>query len=264
MTSDSLQALPVTPSTTLATIALRSVSHAAVLDRHGLDFCCRGGRTLAEACVAMGVEPGSLLAEFDAEVRAREARNPSPDSEVDWDQRPLTELVGYIVQTRHAFTRAAMGRIAPLLAKVVAKHASRHPELETVASAFRELSGDMEPHMAREEGVLFPYITALEDCDRAPSVPPFGTVRNPVRMMMREHDRAGELLATIEQATGRFVPPADTCGSLKAAYAALADLRMDLLRHVSLENNVLFPRAIALESGLSGGLPGPTAVPPVG
>jgi regulator of cell morphogenesis and NO signaling len=104
----------------------------------------------------------------------------------------------------------------------------------------------MVPHMLKEEHVLFPYIRALA-APGGPPPAPFGTVRNPVRMMMREHDRAAELLAAIAAATNDLTPPADACNSFRALYAGLAALRLDLLKHVSLENNVLFPRAVALE-----------------
>jgi regulator of cell morphogenesis and NO signaling len=158
----------------------------------------------------------------------------------------VAQLIDFIVGTHHAFTRTSIARLTGLLTKVAGKHGDRHPELRRVTVAFDELAQDMEPHMMKEERVLFPYIRALAD-PGAPPVPPFGTVRNPVMMMMREHDRAGELLVELTDATGNFSPPADACPSFRALYAGLAELRQDLMRHVSLENHVLFPRAVALE-----------------
>jgi regulator of cell morphogenesis and NO signaling len=235
---------PVTADTPLATIAFKSDAHAAVLDRHRLDFCCRGARTLAEACRAEGLDVEAIRGELAAVVPADAAGA----SAVDWTERSISELIDFIVGTHHAYTRTAIARIAPLLAKVVARHGRSHVELAAAADSFYRLADDMGPHMQREERVLFPYIRALASPEGAPP-PPFGTIKNPVRMMMLEHDRAGQLLASLFAATGGFVTPPDACASYVALYAALAGLRLDLLRHVSLENNVLFPRALALEDG---------------
>jgi regulator of cell morphogenesis and NO signaling len=243
MQSPSIAFAPLTPETTLSAIALRSDAHATVLDRYKLDFCCRGGRSLGDACHAAGLDVEALLAELAAETAVRkEARA----ADVDWHARPLGELIDFIVRTHHEYTRTALERLAPLVAKVAGKHGDRHPELARVVHAFDELADDMVPHMMKEERVLFPYIRALATPAGAPP-PAFGTVRNPVRMMIREHDRAGELLAAIASATNELAPPADACNSFRALYAGLAELRLDLLKHVALENNVLFPRAVALE-----------------
>lgn len=234
----------ITADTTLATIALRSDAYAAILARRRLDFCCAGRRTLSEACAASGVDVDIVLAELDAEAQARA----SAATAIDWAQRPLPEVTAFIVDTHHAFTRGAIARLTPLVAKVAGKHGERHPELLVVARAFGELAADLEPHMLREERVLFPYIRSLAaPVSGRPTAPPFGSVRNPVRMMMAEHDRAAELLAELQNATSNFAPPDGACTSYRALYAALAELRLDLLRHVSLENNVLFPRAVEIE-----------------
>jgi len=233
----------ITAETTLAAIALRSDADAAVLARHRLDFCCAGRRTLAQACAASGLDVGAVLSEMDANPGRRAAA-----AVHDWNARPLTEVVDFIVATHHVFARGAFARIAPLMAKVVAKHGERHPELQRIARLVRELEAELTPHMLREERVLFPYIQslALEAAGR-PVVPSFGTVQNPVRIMAAEHGRDAGLLAELAAATDDFTAPADACTSHRALFASLAELRLDLLRHVSLENNVLFPRAIALE-----------------
>jgi regulator of cell morphogenesis and NO signaling len=241
----------LTPETTLATIALRSDAYAAVLDRRELDFCCGGRRTLAEACAAAGIEVEGVLAELCAEGTA----GPISSVEVpEWSDQPLRQLIDFIVSTHHAFTRATLARLEPLAAKVFARHGEQHPELAYVSDLVRALADDLEPHMAREEKVLFPYIHGLTS-PRGARLPPLGTVRNPVRVMMREHDQAAVLLADLSDATAGFAPPAGACSSYRALYRGLADLRMDLLKHVSLENNVLFPRAIALEDQQRAGQP---------
>ena len=244
MTTVDASAPSVNPETALAEIALRSDAHATVLARHRLDFCCGGRKTLSQACAAAGLDVRAVLTELEAEMSARAAATTGPD----WQARPLDELADFIVETHHAFTRTAIARITPLLTKVLAKHGDRHPELLRVATVFAALAAEMEPHMLREERVLFPYIRSLaRNMAGHPPLPPFGTVRNPVRMMMAEHDRAADQLADIQEATNDFSAPSDACTSFRALYGALAELRMDLMKHVSLENNVLFPRAVAVE-----------------
>jgi regulator of cell morphogenesis and NO signaling len=238
----------LTPDSVLATIALQGDAYAAVLDRHHLDFCCGGKRTLLQACAAAGLDVGRVLAELDQAARTRadaDAAAPSGES------APLDQLVDFIVETHHGFTRAAIARIVPLAAKVSAKHGDRHPEVAAVENVFTALAADLLPHLVREERVLFPYIRMLARGAAESPVPvarpPFGTVQNPVRMMMHEHDACGDLLEELRRITGDFVAPADACGSFRALYAALAELRSDLMKHISLENNLLFPRAVALE-----------------
>ena len=232
----------VGPETTLASIALRGDGYAALLDRHGLDFCRGGAQTLAQSCAARGLDVSMLLTELEA-VGHDDARV----APADWNQRPLGELIDHILDTHHAFTRSSMARISRMLPKVVAKHGAEYPHLESVAVSFGELAMDMEPHMLREEKVLFPYLRALETSGPSVAAPPFGTVRNPVRMMMRDHDTAGGLLAALHDATNGFQPPGGACTATRAVYAALAALRIDLLRHMSLENEIIFPHAIELE-----------------
>ena len=234
---------PPTPETTLSAIALRSDAHATVLDRYKLDFCCRGSRSLQEACRGAGLDVDRVLAELTAQATAREEVR---GTGADWQARTPDELIDFIVSTHHEYTRAAFARLAPLAAKVAGKHRGRHPELPDIAETVDLLAEDLLPHMMKEESVLFPYIRALGTPGGAPRAP-FGTVRNPVLMMMREHERAAELLAAVAGATADFSPPEDACPSFRALYAGLAELRLDLLKHVSLENNVLFPKAVALE-----------------
>ncbi|MGH9565605.1 MAG: hemerythrin domain-containing protein, partial [Candidatus Angelobacter sp.] len=125
-----------------------------------------------------------------------------------------------------------------------------HPELAAVQQHFGTVSGELTSHMRKEEMVLFPYIKRLEeaaDAGRRVPRPPFGTIRNPVRMMELEHEAAGDLLEQISKKSSDYTPPAEACFSYKALYTALKEFAEDLHQHVHLENNILFPRAITLE-----------------
>lgn len=233
--------------TTVGELAAKLPGATRVFERVGIDYCCRGGRTLEEACVDAGVSADALLDEIrGVPSEARIAP--------DFPSMTLRRLVDYIILTHHIFTSSELARLSLLLEKVRAKHEPNHPELASVAHAFVKLEADLIPHMAKEENVLFPYLADLERASeigaRRPRAP-FGSVRNPVRMMMLEHDAAGDLLAQLRAVTGGFAAPPDACASFNALYDGLHYLERDLHQHIHLENNVLFPKAVALEEGLA-------------
>jgi len=138
--------------------------------------------------------------------------------------------------------------------KVLAAHGGNHPELVHLDELLTRLCADLKPHMFKEEQVLFPYILAMVNAaeqNRAVPFAPFGTVNNPVRMMMREHDTAGEILRELRALTTDYTVPADACISYQTLYQALENFEKDLHQHIHLENNVLFPKALELEIALN-------------
>src|SRR5262249_33103435 len=152
----------------------------------------------------------------------------------------------YILDKHHSFTRQELGRLDALLVKVCQAHKSRHPELLEIQYVFQQLKNELNTHMLKEEMVLFPYIVGLEEatCRNQPrQSPPFGTVLNPIRVMMAEHDGAGDMLREIRRLSVEFAVPADGCISYKTLYQALEEFEQDLHQHIHLENNILFPRA---------------------
>jgi len=227
-----------TPSAeaTLAELVAERPSRATVLDRLGLDYCCHGDRTLARACA----EAGLGVAEVSD---ALGALAPTPPG--DWEGLDPARLSEHIEQVHHTFLHEELGPVAALAAKVLAVHGARHPELAEVARLVAELRADLEPHLAREEQVLFPAIRALAG---GRTTFAFGSVRNPIAMMRVEHDRAGELLAGLRSATGGFAVPDDGCASYRALYERLEALEADTHLHVYKENWALFPAAEALEA----------------
>jgi regulator of cell morphogenesis and NO signaling len=212
---------------------------AAVFEKFGIDFCCGGRRSVAEACGRAGVDVGAV-------TRAIEAL-PGDAAEDDVSQWTVAQLVDRIVLTHHAFVRSALPRIATYLAKLVDVHGARHPELVQIEGRFGTLTRELLQHMRKEEQVLFPYIRELASAAR-PSPSPFGTVENPIRMMEREHDNAGTLMHDIRRLTNNYTPPPDGCTTYRVCLSELAEFERDLHRHVHLENNLLFPRAVALEA----------------
>ncbi len=162
------------------------------------------------------------------------------------ENRSLTELVTHLLQHHHPYTKNALNDLSPLLDKVVQVHGDNHPELGELAVLFKQLRDDMDTHLMKEEHILFPYMLALES-DTAPARPPFGTVANPIRMMMSEHHADDLILQKMLRVTDDFTLPPNACGSYTTLYLGLHELVKDLFQHMRLENDILFVKAVAIE-----------------
>ena len=216
-----------------------------IFEKLGIDYCCGGGKSLADACTAAGISVDEVLDSLRAE-----SKSVATSAAEDWQALSQAELITHIVDKHHAFTREELVRLEALLAKVSGVHGQNHPELFQIQDQFGKLRGELEPHMLKEESVLFPYIVRMEEAAVAKQTlppPPFGTVRNPVRVMMAEHDAAGYILVRMREASSDYTVPPDGCISYKTLYSALTVLEADLHQHIHLENNILFPRALELE-----------------
>jgi regulator of cell morphogenesis and NO signaling len=216
-------------------------------EKLGIDYCCGGTRTLGEACAQAKISVEDALARLRDGLTAAA---PAPGRE--WKKEPLTELIAHICNTHHVFVRQECPRIEKLAQKVVSVHGANHPELLQIQAVFGDLAGELGVHLMKEEQVLFPYVVRMEEAvvAKEPVPPPmFGTVVNPIRMMMNEHDGAGDALKKLRQVTSSYAVPADGCISYRTLYEALQGFEADLHQHIHLENNVLFPRAVAMESG---------------
>ena len=231
--------------TTVGEIVAADFRAAAVFERYGIDFCCGGQRLLPDACRSADVNPEVIVRQLAA----------LPDEERVEDDAanlPVDRLIDHIVTLHHGYVREALPRISGYLRKLVQVHGMRHAELALVAAAFERLALELSQHMIKEEQVLFPYVRDLAErgddvCVRGMS--PFGSVENPIRMMEREHRDAGDELRMIHELTSDYTAPADGCATFSVCMAELKAFERDLHRHIHLENNVLFPRAIALEHG---------------
>lgn len=212
-----------------------------------IDYCCGGNRPLTEACASAGVEVDNVMAQLSALGKSGAGDTATPD----FQKLSLTELITHILETHHVFTKAEMRRIQALVEKVIGAHGANHPELLTVGELFQRLCVDLNPHMFKEEQVLFPYIVAMDQAetkDQPIPFAPFGTVKNPIRMMMTEHDTAGDILRKLRAVTSDYRVPSDGCISYQTLYQALEGFEKDLHQHIHLENNVLFPKAVEFES----------------
>jgi regulator of cell morphogenesis and NO signaling len=235
------------PEQTLADIVTTDTRAAVVFDRMGLDYCCQGQQTLAEAARQHGVPLTEVVSQLEV-LGPRQAG----DSVDDWPA--LDDLTRHIVTTHHAYVRQSVPQIAGWLTRLIERHGARHPELVEVEATFRRLADDMGAHMLKEENILFPFVDALARAVRTGGrlpASPFGTILNPIRMMEADHQESGGDLAHLRALTGGFRAPADGCTTYRACYAELERFEADLHRHVHLENHILFPRAIALEAELA-------------
>jgi regulator of cell morphogenesis and NO signaling len=233
---------------TVREVALENPGATRVLEKYGLDYCCGGHKPFDEACRQANLSPEELLNEI---AHAAESRN-NPPQEGDWRTGSLADLIQHIQSTHHKYTREEIARLKPLLAKVNSVHGKNHPELAVIVGAFEVLAQELTSHMMKEEMVLFPYIERMEEAvlQKEPILPPpFGSVRNPVTLMVHEHDSAGEALRAMREASRGYSAPAAACVSYQTLYKSLAEFEADLHQHIHLENNILFPRAIAMEAG---------------
>lgn len=209
-----------------------------VFERHGIDFCCGGKIPLAQACAEKQVPLDALLQALAAGSEPHTSEPPEG----------VSALIAHIIEQHHVFESAELRRLAPLADKVIRVHGGRHPELAEVGRLMRELTGDLLPHMQKEEIVLFPAMRALESGEHGRAC--FATLAQPLSVMLAEHEQVGQLLRDLERVTDRYTPPANACGSYRALYEGLGELQADVHRHMYLENELLFPRATALEVAL--------------
>jgi regulator of cell morphogenesis and NO signaling len=228
-------------TTTVAEIVTADARCADVLDRFGIDFCCGGRHTLADACRAAGADTNEVTRALDALPEA------APDDQ-DVTHASIPDLADHIVSTHHAYVRKSMPVISRHLIKIVEAHGERHPELHRIAACFGQMCDELGQHMMKEERVLFPYLHELA-APRSGTGPrsPFGTVQNPIRMMEREHTDAGSSLRLLRELTHGYETPSDGCTTYEVTMRELQAFERDLHRHIHLENNVLFPAAIRLE-----------------
>ncbi|MGO9084791.1 MAG: iron-sulfur cluster repair di-iron protein [Candidatus Sulfotelmatobacter sp.] len=237
--------MSVATEKTVRDLALDNPAATRVFEKLGIDYCCGGNQTLEQACRAANLPIDRVLDSLaDAE------RTSQPVATRDWQRASVTDLIGHIQSTHHKFVREESARLGPLFEKVCSVHGKNHPELQQLRATFAALAQELGLHLMKEEKVLFPYIVRMEEAviQKEPVLPPpFGTVQNPVAMMMHEHDAAGDALRAMRQASGGYAAPPDACVSYQTLYRALADFEADLHQHIHLENNILFPRALEME-----------------
>jgi regulator of cell morphogenesis and NO signaling len=243
----------INSATTVREVALQMPESTRLFESLKIDYCCGGNQPLGQACASAGVDVDEVMEMLTGVGQSNE------EGVLEFQNASLPELITHILETHHVFTKSEMERLQALADKVLNAHGGNHPELVHLDELLTRLCADLKPHMFKEEQVLFPYIVAMSqaaDHNRAVPFAPFGTVNNPVRMMMREHDTAGEILRELRMLTTDYTVPADACISYQTLYQALENFEKDLHQHIHVENNILFPRALDLERSLAADLRG--------
>jgi len=236
----------VTTEKTVRELVLENPTATRVFEKLGIDYCCGGQQSLQEACRTANLKMDDVVDALEmADLSAR-----AVPADHNWQTEALADLIAHIKNTHHKYTREEIARLGPLFDKVCSVHVKNHPELVQMRGVFQGLAQELTTHLMKEEMVLFPYMVRMEESvlqKEAVLPPPFGSVQNPVSMMEHEHDSAGNALRAMSAASSGYSAPAEACVSYQTLYKALAEFEADLHQHIHLENNILFPRAVAME-----------------
>jgi len=229
-------------------IVAENYKAAAVFKQYGIDFCCNGNRTIESACRKKQIDEEQLLAELQDAVTQKGT------GEIDFKSFPLDLLADYIEKTHHRYVDRKIREITPYLRRIVEVHGDNHPELLVVEQLFQQSAGDLTAHMKKEELVLFPAIRRLVQSQLSGSTmseTPLGTIAEVIARMEQDHEAEGERFRHISELTDQYNPPADACNTYRVTFSLIDEFEEDLHRHIHLENNILFPKAIELEKTLS-------------
>jgi regulator of cell morphogenesis and NO signaling len=233
---------------TLGEIAAKDLRKAEVFKKYGLDFCCGGKKTVKEACEEKGMDVTKIEQELQQADRLPVSR-PLPYNE--WN---LDFLADYIVNTHHSYVKKTLPEIRSYAQKVAQVHGAGHPELGNILAVVESVYAEMSSHMVKEEQVVFPYIKQLVNAKSRQDVPQAETlqsVKNPINLMEMEHELVGKNMEIIRQLANNYILPAEACATYSLLYRLLQEFEEDLHMHVHLENNILFPKAIAAEKKLN-------------
>jgi len=224
---------------TLASIVNSNHSMVPVLEKYDLDFCCKGNKTLAEACRQKGLTVQTIVEELEKGMAAAQSQD------ISFTSLGAEELISYILIRHHFYVKQSMPTILAHLEKVAQKHGENYPNMVEVFHLFKEISEEMTSHMHKEEAILFPRIKEVEAVFSIHQKRNFAAdyITGPINVMEMDHDHAGDLLYKIRELTNGYTAPADACTTFKVSLAELKEFEEDLHKHVHLENNILFPLA---------------------
>jgi regulator of cell morphogenesis and NO signaling len=240
----------IKPDQTVGEIVVQHPCVRARFEQLGIDYCCGGKMTLAEAVAGAGLE-WETVAE---ELRKTLEQSDENTAATDWNAVPVTALADHILKTHHVFMKEQLPRLDALLAKVQKAHGARHGNmLQKLRRAFNVLRGELEPHLMKEEQILVPAIKGIDAFITGSGPRPVvqcGSVANPIRQMEYEHENAGNLLTEMRSVTDDYLLPEDACASFTALYDGIKAMEADLHEHIHLENNILFPKSVTQEASM--------------
>ncbi|GIV32636.1 MAG: iron-sulfur cluster repair di-iron protein [Chitinophagales bacterium] len=234
---------------TIGEIVAEDYRTASVFESLGIDFCCKGNRTVQEACDQKSIPVEEVI------TKLLEATHTAPDSGLAFNSWELDALVDYIENKHHRYIERQTPVIKNYVDKLCKVHGTRHPDLYTITEAFHNSAGELAKHMKKEELILFPFIRQMvkaKETGQTVRASHFFTVNNPIKVLMQEHDEEGERFAKIAELCNHYTPPEDACNTYHVTYTLLKEFQDNLHLHIHLENNILFPKAIELEKLVSG------------
>lgn len=221
---------------------------AAVFNKYGIDFCCKGDRTIEEVCDKKNIDSTELISELDKILNA------STNQSIDYKSWPLDLLAEYIEKKHHRYVNEKMPILRQFLDKLCKVHGENHRELFEINALFIATSRAFSAHMKKEELIIFPFIKKMVKAQldgTSIKSPQFETIEDPIALMKQDHEDEGERFRKIAELTDNYTPPSDACNTYKVTFAMLDEFEKDLHLHIHLENNILFPEAIKLEQKFS-------------
>ena len=230
----------------VAAVVAKNIKSAHVFKKHGIDYCCGGGISIEEACRKNNADLNDLLNDLNNVDRA-------VDRSEDYNSWKLDFLIDHILQVHHTYVLESLPVMQEYADKVATVHGHHYTEVIKIRDIVSEVCAELNSHLQKEERILFPYVKHLVNLSNSgspASPPPFGTAKGPIQVMEIEHEHAGEAFKELRKLSNDFAPPPEACNTFRALYALLEEFENDLHQHVHLENNILFPKALQLESSL--------------
>lgn len=240
--------MEIVKETIIGELVAQNYRAASVFKKYKIDFCCQGNRTIEEACTKKNIDTNSVVNDLSSTLHQQGTES------IDYKSWPLDLLIDYIEKKHHRYVEEKVLEIRPYLDKICQVHGESHPELFEINSLFSNCSVELNNHMQKEEMILFPYIRSIANAKQNNAeveTPPFGTVQNPIAMMMGEHDAEGHRFREIAELSNNYTAPEYACNTYKVTFALLKEFEEDLHLHIHLENNILFPKAVKLEQEFS-------------
>lgn len=232
---------------TIGEIVANDYRTAGIFSKLGIDFCCKGNRTVKQVCEKQNINEDELIDELQTLEK-------SSSESIDYTSWPLDLLVDYIEKKHHRYVEEKIPVLMAFLEKLTKVHGKNHPELFEIYDLFRASAGDLTKHLKKEELILFPFIKKMTEAkliNNELDEPFFGTVENPISMMKHEHETEGDRFAKISELSNSYTPPADACNTYKVTFSMLKEFEEDLHKHIHLENNILFPKAIKMQENFN-------------